>query len=32
VTEDLAPRLERVVYDTATRVSDHQPVLVALRD
>jgi endonuclease/exonuclease/phosphatase family metal-dependent hydrolase len=32
VTEDLAPRLERVVYDTETRVSDHQPVLVALRD
>jgi endonuclease/exonuclease/phosphatase family metal-dependent hydrolase len=32
VTEDLAPRLERVVYDTETRVSDHQPVLVTLRD
>jgi endonuclease/exonuclease/phosphatase family metal-dependent hydrolase len=32
VTEDLAPRLERVVYDTETRLSDHQPVLVELRD
>jgi endonuclease/exonuclease/phosphatase family metal-dependent hydrolase len=31
VTEDLAPRLERVVYDVETRVSDHQPVLVELR-
>jgi endonuclease/exonuclease/phosphatase family metal-dependent hydrolase len=32
VTEHLAPRLERVAYDTETRVSDHQPVLVELRD
>ena len=32
VTEDLAPRLERVIYDVETRVSDHQPVLLELRD
>jgi endonuclease/exonuclease/phosphatase family metal-dependent hydrolase len=31
-TEDLLPRVERVDYDVATRVSDHQPVLVVLRD
>ncbi|MCP8940329.1 endonuclease/exonuclease/phosphatase family protein [Alsobacter sp. SYSU M60028] len=30
VTEDIAPRLRRVVYDVDTRVSDHQPVLVEL--
>jgi endonuclease/exonuclease/phosphatase family metal-dependent hydrolase len=30
VTEDLVPRLFRVVYDTETRVSDHQPVLIEL--
>jgi endonuclease/exonuclease/phosphatase family metal-dependent hydrolase len=32
VTEDLAPRVSRVVYDTVTQVSDHQPVLIELRD
>ncbi len=32
VTEDLAPRVEDVFYDTATQVSDHQPVLIVLRD
>lgn len=32
VTEDLAPRVTDVVYDTQTQVSDHQPVLIALRD
>jgi endonuclease/exonuclease/phosphatase family metal-dependent hydrolase len=32
VTEDLAPRVETVFYDTATQVSDHQPVLIELRD
>jgi endonuclease/exonuclease/phosphatase family metal-dependent hydrolase len=32
VTEDLAPRLKRVFYDVATKVSDHQPVLVELAD
>jgi endonuclease/exonuclease/phosphatase family metal-dependent hydrolase len=31
-TEDLAPRLRRVVYDTGTQVSDHQPVFVELDD
>jgi endonuclease/exonuclease/phosphatase family metal-dependent hydrolase len=30
VTEDLAPRLRRVHYDTKTKVSDHQPVLIEL--
>jgi endonuclease/exonuclease/phosphatase family metal-dependent hydrolase len=30
VTEDLVSRLSRVVYDTETRVSDHQPVLMEL--
>jgi endonuclease/exonuclease/phosphatase family metal-dependent hydrolase len=32
VTEDLQPRLKRVFYDTTTKVSDHQPVLVELDD
>jgi endonuclease/exonuclease/phosphatase family metal-dependent hydrolase len=32
VTEDLAPRLVRVLYDTGTQVSDHQPVLIELND
>ncbi|MCW5745465.1 MAG: endonuclease/exonuclease/phosphatase family protein [Alphaproteobacteria bacterium] len=32
VTEDLAPRVTRIVYDTETQVSDHQPVLVELQD
>ncbi len=32
VTPDLRPRLRRVFYDTATQVSDHQPVLVELTD
>lgn len=32
VTEDLAPRVTRVFYDTLTQVSDHQPVLIELRD
>jgi endonuclease/exonuclease/phosphatase family metal-dependent hydrolase len=31
-TEDLLPRVERIAYDVDTRVSDHQPVLVELRD
>ena len=31
VTEDLAPCVESVVYDTETRLSDHQPVAVTLR-
>jgi endonuclease/exonuclease/phosphatase family metal-dependent hydrolase len=30
VTEDLAPRVRRVHYDTNTQVSDHQPVLIEL--
>ena len=30
VTQDLVPRLSRVVYDTETRVSDHQPILIEL--
>jgi len=32
VTEDLVPRLRRTFYDTETRASDHQPVLVELDD
>jgi endonuclease/exonuclease/phosphatase family metal-dependent hydrolase len=32
VTEDLADRVERVAIDGETRVSDHQPVVVELRD
>jgi endonuclease/exonuclease/phosphatase family metal-dependent hydrolase len=32
VTEDLAPRIRRVAYDTETQVSDHQPVLIAIDD
>lgn len=31
-TEDLAPRLEEVAYDTETRLSDHQPICVTLAD
>ncbi len=30
VTQDLVPRLNRVVYDSETRVSDHQPVFIEL--
>lgn len=30
VTEDLAPRVSRIVYDQKTRASDHQPVLIEL--
>jgi endonuclease/exonuclease/phosphatase family metal-dependent hydrolase len=30
VTEDLAPRISRIVYDQKTRASDHQPVLIEL--
>ncbi|HJQ58639.1 MAG TPA: endonuclease/exonuclease/phosphatase family protein [Vineibacter sp.] len=32
VTEDLAPRVLRVAYDVETQLSDHQPVLIELRD
>ena len=32
VTDDLAPRIESIVYDTETRLSDHQPVAVTLRN
>ncbi len=32
VTEDLAPRVQDVVVDVATRGSDHQPVLLQLAD
>ncbi|MGE0152436.1 MAG: endonuclease/exonuclease/phosphatase family protein [Reyranellaceae bacterium] len=32
LTPDLRPRLRRVVYDTGTQLSDHQPVLVELED
>ncbi len=32
VTEDLAPRLKRVLYDVETKVSDHQPVLIEIAD
>ena len=31
-TEDLVSRIERVHYDTTTRVSDHQPVLIEIAD
>jgi endonuclease/exonuclease/phosphatase family metal-dependent hydrolase/multidrug efflux pump subunit AcrA (membrane-fusion protein) len=30
VTEDLAPRVRNLFYDTGTQVSDHQPVLLEL--
>jgi len=30
VTQDLAPRIDRVFYDQDKRSSDHQPVLLAL--
>jgi endonuclease/exonuclease/phosphatase family metal-dependent hydrolase len=30
VTEDLAPRINRVFYDQATQASDHQPILLEL--
>jgi endonuclease/exonuclease/phosphatase family metal-dependent hydrolase len=30
VTEDLAPRIERVTYDQTIQSSDHQPVLIEL--
>jgi len=30
VTEDLAPRVHSVRYDTETRLSDHQPVILTL--
>ena len=32
VTEDLAPRVEKVVVNSATDASDHQPVLLRLRN
>lgn len=32
VTQDLAPRVEEVVVDGATKASDHQPVLLRLAD
>ena len=32
VTDDLVPRVTNVFYDTATQVSDHQPVLIEVRD
>lgn len=32
VTEDLLPRVQRMVYDTETKISDHQPVLLELRE
>ncbi len=32
VSEDLVPRIERIDYFTETRASDHQPVLLTLRD
>ena len=32
ITEDLAPHLVRIVYETETRASDHQPVLIEFRD
>jgi len=31
-TEDLVRRMEQVAYDVETKVSDHQPVMIALRD
>jgi endonuclease/exonuclease/phosphatase family metal-dependent hydrolase len=30
VSEDLAPRLKRVVYDQDSKASDHQPILIEL--
>jgi endonuclease/exonuclease/phosphatase family metal-dependent hydrolase len=30
VTEDLAPRIRRIVCDEATRASDHQPLLIEM--
>jgi endonuclease/exonuclease/phosphatase family metal-dependent hydrolase len=30
VTDDLAPRIKRIVYDQDTQASDHQPVLLEL--
>lgn len=30
VTEDLAPEIRRIAYDTVTRASDHQPVLIEI--
>lgn len=32
LTPDLQPRLRRIFYDTETKASDHQPVLVELED
>ena len=32
VTEDLAPRLDRIEVDVETRLSDHQPIAIELRD
>ena len=32
ITDDLAPRLNRVFYDPDTKVSDHQPLLIELDD
>lgn len=32
LTPDLQPRLRRIVYDTDTQVSDHQPVMLELDD
>lgn len=32
VTEDLAPRVRNVFYETSTQASDHQPVLIELAD
>ena len=32
LTPDLTRRIETVIYDTETRLSDHQPVAVTLRD
>jgi endonuclease/exonuclease/phosphatase family metal-dependent hydrolase len=30
ITEDLAPRIRRIICDEETRVSDHQPILIEL--
>jgi endonuclease/exonuclease/phosphatase family metal-dependent hydrolase len=30
VTEDLAPKIRRIVYEQETQASDHQPVLLEL--
>jgi endonuclease/exonuclease/phosphatase family metal-dependent hydrolase len=32
VTEDLTPRLQRIVYDQQMKSSDHQPILIELQD